>query len=159
MSNSDYRVSLKFSEKDTDQEEVVKLLKQMGRRKSAFITKAIKFYLRENPEDATSNIPINSFNKSSLKSMLKEILSEMNLGELTAPPKEEKIEIQQPIEKIEVENKQKEVETKEPEKEVENITSSPVSAEEPSKKDPVEIPDDMLDTFVSGLDVWGEDSF
>lgn len=37
--NSRYRVSLKFSDKDKDQEEVVTLLKQMGRRKVLLLQK------------------------------------------------------------------------------------------------------------------------
>jgi septum formation inhibitor MinC len=44
-----YRVSLKFSEKDEEQAEVAKLLKQLGRKKSAFITKAVMYYLQNNP--------------------------------------------------------------------------------------------------------------
>lgn len=44
-----YRISLKFSEKDAEQSDVAKLLKQLGRKKSAFITKAVKYYLENNP--------------------------------------------------------------------------------------------------------------
>ena len=44
-----YRVSLKFSEKDAEQRDVAKLLKQLGRKKSNFITKAVKYYLENNP--------------------------------------------------------------------------------------------------------------
>ena len=71
MSNSDYRVSLKFSEKDAEQEEVVKLLKQMGRRKSLFITKAIKFYLKENPEADIPGVTTTTISKSSVRAILK----------------------------------------------------------------------------------------
>lgn len=76
-----YRVSLKFSEKDDDQVEVVKLLKQMGRRKSQFITKAIKYYLENEP---TAEIPMpknqqKNINKDDLKSLLIEVLTELNI--------------------------------------------------------------------------------
>lgn len=82
MADSDYRVSLKFSEKDAEQEEVVKLLKQMGRRKSAFITKAIKYYLSENPNADIPGVTSTTISKSSVRAILKELLTEMNIQDL-----------------------------------------------------------------------------
>ena len=79
MANSDYRVSLKFSEKDSDQTEVVRLLKQMGRRKSAFITKAIKYYLNENPDADIPGVTSTTISKSSVRAILKELLEEMDI--------------------------------------------------------------------------------
>lgn len=80
-----YRVSLKFSEKDSEQVEVVKLLKQMGRKKSSFITKAVKYYMENNPEpeipgnnNAISHIMTENIIKSTILKMLKS-------GELTYP--------------------------------------------------------------------------
>ncbi len=52
-----YRISLKFSEKDPRQVDVANLLKQLGRKKSAFITEAVKYYLENNPNP---NIPGNN---------------------------------------------------------------------------------------------------
>ena len=49
MDSKDYRMSLKFSEIDPEQVEVAALLKKMGRKKSFFITKAVKYYLENNP--------------------------------------------------------------------------------------------------------------
>lgn len=43
------RISLKFSEKDPDHVAVAKLLKQLGRKKSSFIVKAVKYYMENNP--------------------------------------------------------------------------------------------------------------
>lgn len=77
------RISLKFSEKEEEQAEVAKFLKQLGRKKSAFITKAVKFYLENNP---TPDIPGNNI---VITNMLTEnivkstILKMIQSGELT----------------------------------------------------------------------------
>jgi hypothetical protein len=86
-----YRVSLKFSEKDADQTEVVQLLKQMGRRKSQFITKAIKYYLANEPEAEIPMPQTQNLNKNALKEALMELLLEMNLNPESAKTIETKI--------------------------------------------------------------------
>lgn len=74
----DYRVSLKFSEKDSDHIEVVKLLKQLGRKKSSFIVKAIKYYIANNPtpEIPGSNpVVTNMLTEAAVKSAIRKMLS------------------------------------------------------------------------------------
>ena len=130
MSNSDYRVSLKFSEKDAEQEEVVKLLKQMGRRKSLFITKAIKFYLKENPEADIPGVTSTTISKSSVRAILKELLSEMNIQDIQNLQNNDTIKEVQPVQK-------------------EETTST-------SKKDSKneEVSDTVVDAFLEGLEAW-----
>jgi hypothetical protein len=126
MSNSDYRVSLKFSEKDAEQEEVVKLLKQMGRRKSLFITKAIKFYLKENPEADIPGVTSTTISKSSVRAILKELLSEMNIQDIQNLQNNDTTKEAQPVQK-------------------EESTSTP-------KKE--EVSDTVVDAFLEGLEAW-----
>jgi hypothetical protein len=126
MSNSDYRVSLKFSEKDAEQEEVVKLLKQMGRRKSLFITKAIKFYLKENPEADIPGVTSTTISKSSVRAILKELLSEMNIQDIQNLQNNDTTKEAQPV--------QKEESTLTPKKE--------------------EVSDTVVDAFLEGLEAW-----
>ena len=126
MSNSDYRVSLKFSEKDAEQEEVVKLLKQMGRRKSLFITKAIKFYLKENPEADIPGVTSTTIRKSSVRAILKELLSEMNIQDIQNLQNNDTTKEAQPVQK-------------------EESTSTP-------KKE--EVSDTVVDAFLEGLEAW-----
>ena len=126
MSNSDYRVSLKFSEKDAEQEEVVKLLKQMGRRKSLFITKAIKFYLKENPEADIPGVTSTTISKSSVRAILKELLSEMNIQDIQNLQNNDTTKKAQPVQK-------------------EESTSTP-------KKE--EVSDTVVDAFLEGLEAW-----
>lgn len=126
MSNSDYRVSLKFSEKDAEQEEVVKLLKQMGRRKSLFITKAIKFYLKENPEADIPGVTSTTISKSSVRAILKELLSEMNIQDIQNLQNNDTTKEAQPVQK-------------------EESTSIP-------KKE--EVSDTVVDAFLEGLEAW-----
>ena len=126
MSNSDYRVSLKFSEKDAEQEEVVKLLKQMGRRKSLFITKAVKFYLKENPEADIPGVTSTTISKSSVRAILKELLSEMNIQDIQNLQNNDTTKEAQPVQK-------------------EESTSTP-------KKE--EVSDTVVDAFLEGLEAW-----
>ena len=126
MSNSDYRVSLKFSEKDAEQEEVVKLLKQMGRRKSLFITKAIKFYLKENPEADIPGVTSTTISKSSVRAILKELLSEMNIQDIQNLQNNDTTKEAQPVQK-------------------EESTSTP-------KKE--EVSDTVVDAFLEGIEAW-----
>lgn len=63
------RISLKFSEKDRDQVEIANLLKQKGRKKSAFITEAIIFYL-QNSEDVLPE-------RTTIRGIVKEVLDEI----------------------------------------------------------------------------------
>ena len=126
MSNSDYRVSLKFSEKDAEQEEVVKLLKQMGRRKSLFITKAIKFYLKENSEADIPGVTSTTISKSSVRAILKELLSEMNIQDIQNLQNNDTTKEAQPVQK-------------------EESTSTP-------KKE--EVSDTVVDAFLEGLEAW-----
>lgn len=126
MSNSDYRVSLKFSEKDAEQEEVVKLLKQMGRRKSLFITKAIKFYLKENPEADIPGVTSTTISKSSVRAILKELLSEMNIQDIQNLQNNDTTKEAQPVQK-------------------EESTST-------HKKE--EVSDTVVDAFLEGLEAW-----
>lgn len=63
------RISLKFSEKDRDQVEIANLLKQKGRKKSAFITEAIIFYL-QNSEDVLPE-------RTTIRGIVKEVLTEI----------------------------------------------------------------------------------
>ena len=126
MSNSDYRVSLKFSEKDAEQEEVVKLLKQMGRRKSLFITKAIKFYLKENPEADIPGVTSTTISKSSVRAILKELLSEMNIQDIQNLQNNDTNKEAQPVQK-------------------EETTST-------AKKE--EVSDTVVDAFLEGLEAW-----
>lgn len=135
MANSDYRVSLKFSEKDSDQTEVVKLLKQMGRRKSAFITKAVKFYLSENPDADIPGITSTTISKSSVKSILKELLAEMNFQEIQ-----------------DLQNKNNEQSQKENEKNKENILNKQELKKDENIVD--QISDEEVDNFLEGLEVW-----
>ena len=126
MSNSDYRVSLKFSEKDAEQEEVVKLLKQMGRRKSLFITKAIKFYLKENPEADIPGVTSTTISKSSVRAILKELLSEMNIQDIQNLQNNDTTKEAQPVQKEE-------------------------SSSTPKKE---EVSDTVVDAFLEGLEEW-----
>ena len=126
MSNSDYRVSLKFSEKDAEQEEVVKLLKQMGRRKSLFITKAIKFYLKENHEADIPGVNSTTISKSYVRAILKELLSEMNIQDIQNLQNNDTTKEAQPVQK-------------------EESTSTP-------KKE--EVSDTVVDAFLEGLEAW-----
>ena len=126
MSNSDYRVSLKFSEKDAEQEEVVKLLKQMGRRKSLFITKAIKFYLKENPEAEIPGVTSTTISKSSVRAILKELLSEMNIQDIQNLQNNDTTKEAQPVQKEE-------------------------SSSTPKKE---EVSDTVVDAFLEGLEAW-----
>ena len=96
-----YRISLKFSEKDPRQVDVANLLKQLGRKKSAFITEAVKYYLENNPNP---NIPGNN---NVLTNMLTEnivkntILKMIQSGELVytnlQPEQKEKNKISKEI--------------------------------------------------------------
>ena len=126
MSNSDYRVSLKFSEKDAEQEEVVKLLKQMGRRKSLFITKAIKFYLKQNPEADIPGVTSTTISKSSVRAILKELLSEMNIQDIQNLQNNDTTKEAQPVQKEE-------------------------SSSTPKKE---EVSDTVVDAFLEGLEAW-----
>ena len=126
MSNSDYRVSLNFSEKDAEQEEVVKLLKQMGRRKSLFITKAIKFYLKENPEADIPGVTSTTISKSSVRAILKELLSEMNIQDIQNLQNNDTTKEAQPVQKEE-------------------------SSSTPKKE---EVSDTVVDAFLEGLEAW-----
>lgn len=126
-----YRISLKFSEKDSEQAEVAKLLKQLGRKKSAFITKAIKYYLENNP---SPEIPGNN---NVITSMLTEnlvkttILKMIQSGELTYTGQLQNVindnkEI--PQEKTEEPKKTKP-------KKVEKVITSPEKKQEEQKED------------------------
>lgn len=91
--NNSYRISLKFSDKDSQQVEVVNLLKQMGRRKSQFITKAIIYYLENEPEAEIPNIKsTGKVNKDSVREMVKEIMQELNFMQTLTPQQQEQIE-------------------------------------------------------------------
>lgn len=137
--NSRYRVSLKFSDKDKDQEEVVTLLKQMGRRKSAFITKAVKYYLSENPEADIPNVTSATINKSSLKVALKEVLAEMTIEELE-----------------ELKNKKEAF----PNKKEEIIKPKQNEVSKPKKEEKQEeLSDDEVDSFLAGLEAWDLSDF
>lgn len=79
----DYRISLKFSEKESDQKDVAKLLKQLGRKKSSFITKAIKYYLENNPSPeipGSNNIITSMLTENVVKAT---ILKMIHSGELS----------------------------------------------------------------------------
>lgn len=91
--NNSYRISLKFSDKDSQQVEVVNLLKQMGRRKSQFITKAIIYYLENEPEAEIPNVKsTGKVNKDSVREMVKEIMQELNFMQTLTPQQQEQIE-------------------------------------------------------------------
>ena len=126
MANSDYRVSLKFSEKDSDQTEVVRLLKQMGRRKSAFITKAIKYYLNENPDADIPGVTSTTISKSSVRAILKELLEEMD-----------------------IQKSQIKTESAKPQKKEEEKNISEANGETNN-----DISDAELDNFLEGLEDW-----
>lgn len=66
---NDLRISLKFSEKDRDQVEIANLLKQKGRKKSAFITEAVIFYLQNKEEELPE--------KTTIRCIVREILNEI----------------------------------------------------------------------------------
>lgn len=81
-----YRISLKFSEKDSDHVTVAKLLKQMGRKKSSFIVKAVKYYLENNPmPEIPGNNPVvmNMVTESIIKAT---ILKMLHSGEIPSLP-------------------------------------------------------------------------
>ena len=83
MDLKDYRVSLKFSEKEAEQRDVVKLLKQLGRKKSSFITKAIKYYLENNPSPeipGNNSILTNLITENMVKSTIMKMIQS---GELS----------------------------------------------------------------------------
>lgn len=129
-----YRVSLKFSEKDAAQTEVVQLLKQMGRRKSQFITKAVMYYLENEPE---AEIPMpkatQTINKDALKDVVLELLKEMNISPDASKVLEEKINNAS-------ENVQKDI------KQNENNDTQTKNVET------IEVDEADLDDFLSGLD-------
>lgn len=140
-----YRVSLKFSEKDDDQTEVVKLLKQMGRRKSQFITKAVKYYLENEP---TAEIPMpksQNVDKTAIKALLLEVLSELNIDSSHAQQIEPTLmdNISPNIVELSTENKNQS----------ENNKDNP-------ENNPKEIPEEDvvdekdIDDFLDGLDDW-----
>lgn len=127
--NPNYRISLQFSSQDPEQVEVVNLLKQMGRKKSSFITKAIKYYLNEQPNAEVPGVNSVAVSKSSIRSIVKELLSEMNIAQIAN-------ETYKPTVK---EEKQKTVAVK-PKEQV----------SEPQD----EISDEQLDDFLDSLDSW-----
>jgi hypothetical protein len=130
-----YRVSLKFSEKDADQTEVVQLLKQMGRRKSQFITKAVKYYLANEPEAEIPMPQTQNLNKNALKEALMELLLEMNLNPESAKTIETKI--------INASPKITEVNTNVNDEKIPDATT-------------IEIDEADLDDFLDGLDEFDE---
>lgn len=75
--DTNYRLSLKFSSDDPEQVEVVEMLKKMGRKKSSFITKAVKYYIEANGAD---NIQPGLENKMYIKSLIREVLKEMDIN-------------------------------------------------------------------------------
>lgn len=130
-----YRVSLKFSEKDEDQTEVVNLLKQMGRRKSQFITKAIKYYLENEP---TAEIPMpknktQNINKNDLKSLIMEVLTDLNIDASKSDLIESKL-------------------TKSSSKTIVEIDTDSKTEDNISSNETIEIDEDDLDDFLDGLD-------
>jgi hypothetical protein len=126
---------LKFSEKDADQTEVVQLLKQMGRRKSQFITKAVKYYLANEPEAEIPMPQTQNLNKNALKEALMELLLEMNLNPESAKTIETKI--------INASPKITEVNTNVNDEKIPDATT-------------IEIDEADLDDFLDGLDEFDE---
>lgn len=121
-----FRLSLKFSEKDPDQTEVVSLLKQMGRRKSHFITKAVKYYLEHEPEAQIPMPKTKDVDREQMKKLLRELLQEISPSVTTQPAPAP------PPAKIQVE---------------EIMQEEPESAEN-------SINDADMDDFMAGLDDW-----
>lgn len=129
MTSSDYRVTLQFSTSDPDQQEVIKLLKEKGRKKSIFITKAVKFYL-ENEQKTT-----NSISREEIKELIKEVLSEMEISPAqNTPVSDDKI-----IPKKENNSNEKEK------------IQEPTPEETPTEED--------VDDFLAGLSAWGQENY
>ncbi len=68
-----YRMTLQFSKKDEEQIAASALLKEKGRKKSAYIAKAIKYYVEHNEGHGNEKLEI--------KEILTEILTEVAKGQ------------------------------------------------------------------------------
>lgn len=97
-----YRISLKFSERDPEQVDVANLLKQLGRKKSAFITKAVKYYLEHNPYPdipGTNNVLTNLLTENMVRNTLLKMFQsgELNYQQIKKleinPAQQEKIPV------------------------------------------------------------------
>ncbi len=135
MAESDYKVTLKFSENDPDQQEVISILKQKGRKKSVFVTKAVKFYL-DNYLGSGNN---NNITRAEIKEIVKEILIEMNISTKAVEEDKKTVDVKS------VESKPKKS------KEISKKEEVPVVEDEPS--------DEMIDDFLGSLDSWGQEDY
>lgn len=146
----DYRISLKFSEKESDQKDVAKLLKQLGRKKSSFITKAIKYYLENNPSPeipGTNNVITNMLTENVVKAT---ILKMIKSGELTYNDLSDEIS-KKDIEELPNKSKDKKEKIKpetksEIKQEIKKDENSNSTIEEPSEED-VDYLLDLLNDF------------
>lgn len=173
MSNlKDYRVSLKFSDKDPEQAEVVNMLKQMGRRKSAFITKAVKYYMENNPQPEIPGANM-ALDRILVESLVKNILKNMNVGNGQIPniPMIQQSTQQQIVQEsivqpqVTVQEEQHKVEKTIEVKQPESIVQKPVKTITPPKvetkiEEPqIESSEEDIDDFLSGLDVFDQEDY
>lgn len=141
------RISLKFSEKDIDQIEVANLLKQKGRKKSAFITEAIIFYLQNKEEVLPEKVTI--------RTIVKEVLQEIEYEKYKKPQEPEKLS--------DTKNKasvsEKQISEKE-QIEASYFDDSPkreVPKEKISKDEMIaSVPDNELQDLLGSLDLFGD---
>lgn len=150
LKKNNYRISLKFSEKDAEQAEVVKLLKQMGRRKSHFITKAVLYYLDKEPEAEIPNIKTSGkVSKDTMREMLKELLTEMNINPDAIPHIE--TAIQQQTQEPQPQPQQPSIRA--PQVAPQPPEPVPMNNTIPSAKENKE-DDDAIDDLLDGLDLF-----
>lgn len=154
MIDKENRLCLQFSRYSSEQREVVKLLKKMGRKKSAFITKAIQYYM-ENcpaPEVPGVNIEINNIlTESLIKKTIKQMIRD---GEIMPAPAGDKTEeAPQKPKKATTETKKQEVKIETPS--VEKVQQAPAPEMEMGMEAEIEAAADMLDM----LDAFDEDIY
>lgn len=88
MADTNYRLSLKFSEKNDEQKEAYNILKSKGRHKSEYIAKAVMFYVENADIIDIDNLQEKKYviknlmfkilteNKEDLKNLIKEVILE-----------------------------------------------------------------------------------
>ena len=136
---NDLRISLKFSEKDRDQIEIANLLKQKGRKKSAFITEAVTFYLQNKEEELPE--------KTTIRCIVREILNEIGYTNEKSPN-----EISQLPKKSKLDNH-----SSRQDKDIEDLYfSSEKKVDSNTSNDLVSsIPDNDLQELLGSLDLFG----
>lgn len=99
MSEQDNRVSLQFSPYIEEQREAISLLKTLGRKKSSFISKAIKYYLENCPNPEIPGVNIEATRvvaENNIRRIVKEMLSEGGIPPAAVETISEKLAPQKP---------------------------------------------------------------